>query len=179
MYRDNSLVPTEAVRLCALGELARGDKRYADLATAVRHFVGRVVGPSLDLLGPSLELLRLEGLIAAVDGRGMADNARLTLTPSGRSALKGLLTARVKAQVNDLNKLVVALKMRFFDLLERDERQAEADRLIELHRGELVRLNDLKTAYAQEAPHLAAWLDFEIGQIEVRLAWWQERLERF
>ena len=45
MYRDNSLIPAEAVRLAALGELARAPRIYADLAVAVRHFVQRLVGP--------------------------------------------------------------------------------------------------------------------------------------
>ncbi|MCK5621032.1 MAG: hypothetical protein KAJ11_01985, partial [Alphaproteobacteria bacterium] len=68
MYRDNTLIPAEAVRLAALGGLADGDKSYGDLAREIRFFVARIVGPSLDLLGTSLELLRLEGLIEAVDG---------------------------------------------------------------------------------------------------------------
>ena len=32
MYKDNSLIPTEAVRLAALGTLHEGPRRYADLA---------------------------------------------------------------------------------------------------------------------------------------------------
>ncbi|MCG8548344.1 MAG: hypothetical protein MJE12_29445, partial [Alphaproteobacteria bacterium] len=51
MYRDNTLIPTEAVRLAALGSLMEGERRYADLASEVRNFVGRIAGPSLDLLG--------------------------------------------------------------------------------------------------------------------------------
>ncbi|HYC12673.1 MAG TPA: hypothetical protein VEC75_00390, partial [Stellaceae bacterium] len=62
MFRDRSLVPAEAIRLTALGLLAEGPRRYGDLAAAVRHFTGRIVGPSLDLMGSSLELLRYEGL---------------------------------------------------------------------------------------------------------------------
>ena len=68
MFRDNSLIPTEAVRLAALGFLAEAPRRYGDLAAEIRHFTGRVVGPSLDLMGTSLELMRFEGLIEAVDG---------------------------------------------------------------------------------------------------------------
>ena len=62
MYKDNSLVPSEAVRLAALGLLARGPRgSYADLARDIRHITSRIVGPSLDLLGPSLELSRSKG----------------------------------------------------------------------------------------------------------------------
>ena len=53
MYRDNTLIPTEAVRLAALGSLAEGDKQYAELASEIRYFVARITGPSLDLLGSS------------------------------------------------------------------------------------------------------------------------------
>src|SRR4051794_37480294 len=109
VYRDNSLIPTEAIRLCALGELAHGPRRYADLAQSVRHFVQRITGPSLDLLGPSLELLRVEGLIEPVDGDGMVDNALLRLTEMGRSSLVKLLTAGIRTQANDFTKLVIAL----------------------------------------------------------------------
>src|SRR3546814_5579489 len=70
MYRDNSLVPKEAIRLAALGLLAERDRPYGDLAREVREFAARIVGPSLELLGNSIELLRFEGLIAPVDGKG-------------------------------------------------------------------------------------------------------------
>ena len=44
MYRDNSLIPSEAIRLLALGILAGGDKSYAELAGEVRHFVSHITG---------------------------------------------------------------------------------------------------------------------------------------
>ena len=83
MYRDNSLIPSEAVRLCALGTLAERAHSYAELAAAVRHFTSRIVGPSLDLLSPSLELLRVEGLIEADAPEG--DEAPIRLTAAGRA----------------------------------------------------------------------------------------------
>jgi hypothetical protein len=52
MYKDNSLIPTEAVRLAALGLLTEGPRSYGDLADEVRLFTSRIVGPSLDLIGP-------------------------------------------------------------------------------------------------------------------------------
>ena len=61
MYKDNSLIPTEAVRLAALGLLTEAPRSYADLADEVRHFTSRIVGPSLDLIGPPIEVLRVEG----------------------------------------------------------------------------------------------------------------------
>jgi len=62
MYRDNTLIPTEAIRLAALGRLMEGAVDYSELANEVRHFVSSIIGPSLDMLTPSLELMRLEGL---------------------------------------------------------------------------------------------------------------------
>ena len=61
----------EAIRLAALGSLAGKPQRYAEVAGEVRHFVGRLIGPSLDLLGSSIELLRFEGLIEPVEGAGL------------------------------------------------------------------------------------------------------------
>src|SRR5216684_2943531 len=60
MFRDNSLIPAEAIRLAALGILAEAPRRYGDLAAEIRHFTSHVVGPSLDLMGTSLELLRAQ-----------------------------------------------------------------------------------------------------------------------
>src|SRR3546814_19854056 len=64
MYRDNTLIPSEAVRLLALGLLATRSMSYAELAREVRHFTGRIMGPSLDLVGAPLEVLKVEGLVA-------------------------------------------------------------------------------------------------------------------
>src|SRR5258708_13540575 len=93
MFRDNSLIPAEAIRLAALGLLADAPRRYGDLAAEIRHFTSHVVGPSLDLMGTSLELLRYEGLIETVDGEGTADNAVLRINEPGPAALPGLLPA--------------------------------------------------------------------------------------
>ncbi len=74
MYADNTLTPKEAIRLCALGTLAGGPLRYRHWpipsASSWPH-----AGPSLDLMGTSVELLKYEGLIEAVDGEGMTDDA--------------------------------------------------------------------------------------------------------
>ncbi|MBM3533153.1 MAG: hypothetical protein FJX60_08990 [Alphaproteobacteria bacterium] len=174
MYRDNSLIPAEAVRLAALGELARAPRRYADLAVAVRHFVQRLTGPSLDLLGPSLELLKIEGLIRPVDGRGVDDNALLTLTDAGHAALLRLLSAPLKMQGSELNRLVVALKLRFLDLLPAAERADQLALLADALTGERARLADLKASTEAASP-LGAWLDLELAQIDAKLAWCERR----
>ena len=40
MYRDKSLVPTQAIRLTVLGSLALGARRYGELASATASPTG-------------------------------------------------------------------------------------------------------------------------------------------
>lgn len=181
MLRDKSLIPTEAIRLAALGILASGARRYAALAGEVRHFVSRLTGPSLDLLGTSIELLRYEGLIEPVDGTKAgapttADTV-FAITPHGRETLNRLLTAHVRAVSNDFNKLVVALKMRFLHLLAPADQLMQAEILADVAEGELARLSDLLAHESAAGDgYLGEWLTEEIRQVEVRLAWFR-RLE--
>ncbi|MGE4659479.1 MAG: hypothetical protein AAEJ16_01690, partial [Arenicellales bacterium] len=160
MYRDNTLIPTEAIRLSALGSLVEGDKQYADLASEIRYFVARIAGPSLDLLGTSLELLHYEGLTETIDGRVVEDGATMKITSAGSEAFMTLMTSNVRAPVNEVSKLVIALKMRFLHLLSENDRREQADMLAEMCETELARLNELRSCYFQEP--LALWLDLEI-----------------
>jgi DNA-binding PadR family transcriptional regulator len=171
MYPDNTLTPKEAIRLCALGTLALGSHRYSGLANAVRHFVGRVLGPSLDLMGTSIELLKYEGLVEPVNGEGMEDDAELTITEAGRQELHILLTANLRASASELNDLITALKFRFLHLLEPDEQRAQADMLVDVCEGELARLDDLRQHHAGDFGFLVRWLDHDIGRLEQHLAW--------
>ena len=175
MYRDNSLIPIEAVRLCALGRLAQGTLRYAELAGEVRHFTSRMMGPSLDLLGTSIELLRLEGLVEARGGKGMDDNAMLSITDAGRAQFRDLMRAHVRAPGGDVGKLVLALKLRFLHLLSPEDRREQIERMVELYQGEKARLADLRRGLEknESSEHLAKWLDLEIAQIDQRLAWFE------
>ena len=180
MYRDNSLIPSEAIRLLALGLLAGGDKPHAQLAGEVRHFVSHVSGPSLELVAPPLELLKVEGLVEAVsDGPGAKTGPdSLRLAAAGRTELRRLLTANVRAPVNDINKLIIALKMRFLHLLEPAAQRLQAEALEELSERELARLTELRAHHAGDAGHLVAWLDLDIAQVERRLDWFRDLLAR-
>lgn len=174
MFADNTLTPKEAVRLCALGMVAREPVRYSRLAGSVRHFLERVAGPQLDLMGTSIELLRYEGLVEALEGQGMEDDSPLAITEAGRRELHNLLTARLRPG-SDLSKLIIALKMRFLDLLPAKEQQAQADLLLEMVEGELARLMDLRGfAGDGDGTHLLDWLDHDISLLETRLAWLEE-----
>jgi hypothetical protein len=173
MFADNTLTPKEAVRLCALGTIAAQPMHYSQLAGSVRHFTGRIMGPTLDLMGTSVELLRYEGLVEALDGKGMEDDALLGITAAGQRELMGLLTARLRP-ASDLSKLVVALKMRFLHLLQPTEQRDQIELLIESAEGELNRLVDLRGAQAEEGGALLAWLDHDISLLESRLAWLED-----
>lgn len=169
MYADNTLTPKETVRFCALGTLAEGPVSYSDLAISVRHFIDRVQGPSLDVLGTSLELLKYEGLVEASEEN--ADEAIMRITDEGRQELQTLLTANIRATDSDHNKLIEALKFRYMHFLDRAEQQNQADMLTERAETELHRLMDLRDYYADEPGHLIDWLEREIKDLNARLNW--------
>ncbi len=173
MYRDKTLIPTEALRLLALGLLADAPKRYRDLAGEIRHFTSHVTGPSLDLLGPSIELLRYEGMTEPADEAEGAD-LLLRITDAGRRELATLLRANVRAPVDGFAKLVIALKFRFLHLVPAPAQAEMIDGLIELYQAEQARLLELRSASGAR-DHLAAWLDHDLAQTDERIAWLDAR----
>ena len=178
MYRDNTLIPTETIRLAALGTLMERDVRYSELASEIRIFVGGMIGPSLDLLGTSLELLIYEGLIEVVDGdegEASVTDGCLRITDQGRDAFARLMTSQVRAPVNDVSRLVVALKLRFLHLLDHAARAEQSHLLVEMCESELARLEDLKKRFGEG--ELGAWLGLEIDLIKSRLAWFRSLAE--
>ena len=173
MFRDKTLIPTEAIRVLALGLLADGPRRYAELAQELRRFIGLVLGPSLDMLAPSLELLRFEGLAAAEGGAGA--DAALVITEKGRAELLTLLRANVRAPVNDTNRLVIALKFRFLHLLPAEERKAQIALLADLYETERGRLEALRAEDGANNFDFAAWLDHEIALADEQIEWLRTR----
>jgi hypothetical protein len=178
MYRDNTLVPAEAVRLAALGSLISRPRRYAELAEEVRHFSQRITGPSLDLVGTPLEVMIVEGLMEADGGHHTDENVTLYVTEAGRDEFRRLMTSNLRAPVNDLSKLIIALKLRFLHLLENKDALAQADLLVEMCERELARLTDLRRGYSDEPGHFAEWLDEEIAQAKARLTYYEGLAER-
>ncbi len=174
MYRDNSLIPSEAIRLLALGVLADGEATYAQLAGEVRHFTGHIVGPSLDLVGAPIEVLKVEGLVETIDGGGLAENAQLCITEAGRQELIRLLNSNVRPPVSDINKLIITLKMRFLHLLDPKDRGLQAEMLAEMCERQLVRLTELHAHHAGTPGHLNNWLAHEIAQTGERLNWFHD-----
>jgi DNA-binding PadR family transcriptional regulator len=174
MFADNTLTPKETVRLCALGTLALGATHYGELANSIRHFISRITGPSLDVMGVSIELLKYEGLVEVADKAAVEDETQLIITESGRVELKALLTANVRPAATEISKLVVALKFRFLHLLEGTERSIQAELLIEMTENELARLDDLREHHANDPGYLAGWLDHDISLLEMRLGWLED-----
>lgn len=181
MYPDHSLMPKEAVRLAALGMLAERPMAYAQLASAIRDFTSHIMGPNLDLMGTSIQLIAAEGLIAPVgagawQGEAIGPETRLAITEDGRQALQALLLAAVRTPFNDINKLVVALKMRFLGLLSQDERRVQIDLIGTALESEIARLAALRAHRSEEAPVndvLVAWLDHDIDQLTASLGWFR------
>jgi len=175
MFSDNALTPKEAIRLCALGTLALEPMTYAALATSVRRFVSHVVGPSPEVMGHSIELMKYEGLI---DSDGNRDDALLSVTDAGHAETRLLLTANVRAAATELNKLIIALKFRFLHLLDPADQYEQVDLLVDACEQELARLDDLRQHRAGDDGYLVPWLDHDIGLLEARLAWLTDFRER-
>ncbi|MBB4286360.1 hypothetical protein [Roseospira goensis] len=177
MFADKTLTPRETVRLCALGLIADAPDSYATIARQVRDFVTRITGPSLDLLGSSMELLQVEGLISSSAGDRIDDTARLEITEAGHVELRRLLTANLRAS-SDLSKLVMALKFRFLHLLPPEDQRAQAELLLDSRETELNRLLDMRQAHGDGDGPFNDWLEHEITQAERSQAWLEAFCER-
>lgn len=180
MYPDHSLMPKEALRLAALGTLCGGAMRYGELAAEVRDFTSHIIGPMIDVMGTSIELLRYEGLIEfAGDGGGKnRDQAKLQITADGRQEVETLMLSTVRTPFNDLNKLIVALKMRFFHLLGSGDQRDQVGILTDACNAELARLLELRGNHAEAGGHFLDWLDHDIGQVRARLDWFNGLKDR-
>ena len=171
MFSDNTLLPKEAVRLAVLGTLTAGAKSYGDVVTEVQHFVSRIAGPSLELMGVSVEMLRHEGLVEHLD---KDDDGRVQLTGAGRGEFLELLSSSIRPPLNDVNKLILALKMRYLHVLDAQGQRDQIDMMIEACRTELARLVDLRGHHAGEDGDLVTWLDHDIDLVEIRLQWLED-----
>ncbi len=170
MYTDNTLTPKEAVRLCALGTLSIESMSYGHLAESIRHFVSHVIGPSLDVMGQSIELLRYEGLVDFVQVDGDVEE-NLTITNAGQKALSELLVSRIRMGATELNKLVIALKFRFLHTLSPQDQRSQICLLEEFAENELVRLSELRRIHTSDDGYIVSWLDHDIELAEKRLEW--------
>lgn len=174
MYRDNTLVPTEAARLLALGCLTESPLTYAQLAQEVKQFTGHIIGPSLDLVGTPLEVLKVERLIEPLDGGASDDDSLLGVTDAGKAEIRRLLKSNSRAPINDVSKLIVALKMRFLHLLDTEDQLIQIDILQELAQRQMEHFSELRAEHSKGRGHLTDWLDHDIDQARGRLNWLAE-----
>lgn len=173
MYRDNTLVPREAVRLLALGILRTREITYAELAAEVRHFAGHMVGPSLDLVAPPIELLKVEGLVETVGDDDGDDSETLRITATGKTEFEHLLKSNLRPPVSDINRLILSLKVRFLHLLPPADRLLQAEMIAEMFERQLARLTNLRGEHAGTVGGLVDWLDHEIAQTRDSIAWFE------
>ena len=170
MYRDNSLVPIETVRIAALGALATKPRTYGEIAADVRLFTSRIVGPSLDLMGISIELLKAEGVVETLPEDQDQKDPRLTLTVAGHEMLLRLLQAPIRSPNTELSRLVVALKMRFLHLLTPPARLEQIALLRTLTTTERLRFVELEEQ-SDGANLFKDWIALQIQLLDTRLAW--------
>lgn len=171
MYNDRTLIPTEVIRLCALGTLTVAPMRYADLAREVRTFTARLSGPSLDMMGTSIQLLRTEGLIEAIDAKKGGDDPTLRLTEDGEAELRDLLLANLRSPLDDLSRIVFALKLRFLHALDREAALEQIDRMIEISEDDQRRREETRARYQDEPGLFAEWLDTDVQRANDRIVW--------
>lgn len=162
MFKDQTLLPVEAVRLAALGLLAERPRHHGELAAEIRRFTELAIGPSLELLAPPIELLRHEGLAAA-------QGDMFTLTKAGEAALRTLLQAPLRAPSNDASRLVLLLKLRFLHRLDAVEQEAQRRQIAESLATERDRLDELCRLHDKTAPLLAEWLERDITDLDRRI----------
>lgn len=164
---DPTLLPSRAMRLAALGALARGDRDYAELVQEIHDLALAVIGATPDAYGSSLELLRYEGLIAGdTEGAG-----QVSITPEGRVEFARLMITRLRKPAGEFNRLWLALKLRFLPQLPLADRQAELERMCALFEGEVTRLAELRRNPLTDDGYVGAWIDLEIAENGARLAW--------
>ena len=176
MLRDASLIPRDAIRMAALGALLGRDRPYSDIAREVRQFTARIVGPSLELLGSSIELLRLEGLLETTT-RHAQDEPVLRLTDAGLAALRDYLGADINPEASGHQRVLIALKLRFIDVLDAEEQLEQLRTLERINEAELVRLDDLLTRTEWHGGLLGDWLLSERDMAGRRAQWYRKVID--
>ena len=175
MQRDRVLIPVEGLRLASLGILAsRGAMDYATLATQVRLFATSYGASPADVMSSSIELLRFEGLIAIGEDGEDTGSAVVTLMPGAREELERLMLAPFRISGGS-SRLMVALRIRFFRLLDTAAQRQLAEVLRDTLASERTRLVTLRRHLEGEEPGFLAWLDRDIARTEEDLTWLEDK----
>jgi hypothetical protein len=99
------------------------------------------------------------------------------LTKDGEVELQRLMTAHLRGPMGEVNKLIVALKLYFLDLLTPEQRRQQLEMLMEVCDRELIRLSDLRAHHTDSDSALLPWLDHEIEEVQGRRGWFQKLWE--
>tara|TARA_B100000886_G_scaffold311581_1_gene246999 strand:- start:4586 stop:5002 length:417 start_codon:yes stop_codon:yes gene_type:complete len=127
----------------------------------------------------SIEVLRQEGLLSLTSSNTVpGPDALLELSSEGHKTLITILSTGLQAPLNDVARLVLALKFRFLHLLPDVDRRKQLESIIYTCETDLARLVDLKSHHNQDPGYLGDWLDHDIGQTEDRLVWLKRFLTR-
>jgi hypothetical protein len=93
--------------------------------------------------------------------------------------LKTYLRSTIRSGGSDLNKLVVALKLRFIDVLDFSDKYEQLISLRTMYEGEKGRLQDLGNYKEWSSGLLPELLKLELTVAEKRISWCQEQLNKF
>src|SRR6202000_2650114 len=120
-----------------------------------------------------LELFKVEGLIETQDPKAPHDAQMMALTEAGRDELRRLMTANLRGPMGEVNKLIIALKLHFFETLSPEEQRLQAEMLEETCDRELTRLTDLRQHHAEESGFHVGQIVHEIAEIKSRRDWFK------
>ena len=102
----------------------------------------------------------------------------MRLTSNGFQELKEYLKSTIRSGSSDLNKLVVALKLRFIEVLEPSERLDQLVGLQTMYQAERNRLQDLRKHEEWSAGLLSELLDLELAVTDQRVLWCSEQVKK-
>ena len=120
------------------------------------------------MLGSSLEILKLEGLVT-IDDQSEAtknDQRRVTITQNGILRFEMLMNASLRVPMDDINRLVLLTKLRFLTYLPNEQQLDQLDLYLELVHKEQALLNNLITEHSEGV--LGEWLTMEQQTLKTR-----------
>ncbi len=101
----------------------------------------------------------------------------MQLSSAGLQELKDYLRSNLKSGGSELNKLVIALKLRFMDILSEDERRDQLTAIRDMYHNEKRRLEDLKTQTTWLTGFLLESIELDLFAVNKRIEWCNRRIK--